>query len=234
MGIFGKLLGGGSEMKRPLSAREALPLAEEALQSWSPVKASSAHLCCVYTSVEEANREILKDGRCRAWHFDFCLPNAQMFYLVRVVDGKAKGKERTFLKRPVEYIYALYGSDDKEGQFAEPCLLPSDWADTPAVAEAALGVLGREVSDAALLDDYGIFCICLTAGYLRYLHPQAKPKLLQTPAPSDLCYAAMVSHVDIDTHDSFMVYVNAATGELVHAERFRFPALFNYGVSADW
>ena len=236
MSPLGKLFGRSGEGKQPRSAREAFPLAQDALTSWSAVDAPSAQLCCVYSSVMDADRELGKDGRSRAWHFDFHLEKSQSFYLVRVVDGKAKGRERRASKNPVEYIYALYGSTDKARKFAEPVMVPHDWVDTTAVAETAYAAFERELADLdpGILYDYGLVCICLAASYVRYLHPEWEPTLLHKPVPSELCYAALIAHADIDQHDSLMVYVNAATGEEAGAERFRFPEFGFMGTSADW
>lgn len=236
MGFLGKLFGGPSEAKQPRTARETLPLAQEALNNWSPAQAPSAQLCCVYTSGEDANRELGKDGRSRAWHFDFYLEKSRSFYLVRVVDGKAKGWERPLSEKPVEYIYCVYGAEGGEKAFPEPIALPPSWVDSPDVAQGALVALNREMAgtERGILEDYILLSLFLPARYIRYGQPNAEPKLLTKPVPADLCYAAVLGHIDVDQHDALVVYVNAATGQEAAVERFRFPALVTIGWSADW
>jgi len=237
MGLLGKLFGGSAERKQAVSAREALPMAEEAMRGWSAAQAGEAQLCCVYTSVEDANRDVSRDGRCRAWHLDFWFPKTRTFYLVRVTDGRAKGWERPLGRSPVEYVYALYGNEDAANPYVEPVAAPADWADTPTVAQAAWEVftatVGKELAP-AVLEDYGLRCMCLNAAYLRYRHPSVQPQLLTCALPETPCYAVLITHIDIEDNDSVMVYVDATTGDVAAAERFRFPAYFNYGNSCDW
>lgn len=236
MGFLGKLFGGSPDKKQPKSAREALPSAVEALNDWLAVKASSAQLCCVYSSGEDANRELRKDGRCRGWHFDFHHPQSQSFYLVRVLDGKAKGWERTATSDPIEYIYTLYGAIDRGKWQTPPVVLGDDWVDSTDAATVAFSALEREMADVdpGILGDYFLLSVFLPASYTRYLNPDWEPKLLQQPAPEDLCYAAIVAHIDVDTHDALIVYVNAKTGQETAAERFRFPPYTSMGSNADW
>ena len=229
---LGKLLGGGADSKRSLSAREALPLAQDALAAWSPVQAANAQLCCVYTSPEEANRELQWDGLCRGWHVDFYLPGSQTFYLVRVLDGKAKGWERKNTGKPVEYIYALYGGSG----FANPVSFPEGWVDSTTMAQQARAALEQHMQDLAPEDlaDFHLLTLVYLAPYLRYLHPEWTPRLLQEPAPEAPCCAMIAAHVDADCHDALAVYVDVLQGETLACERFRFKAYSMVGSSFDW
>lgn len=235
MGFLGKLFGGG-EAKKPLTAREAVPLAQEALREWSATQAAAAQMCCVYTSGEDANRELRKDGRCRAWHVDYYMERSRSFYLARVVDGKVKGRERPLSESPVEYVYCVYGAEGGEKNFAEPVPLPAEWIDSDLAARAAFAALEREMAgtDRGILDDYIPLSICLPAQYVRYIQPDASGLQLTQAPPQQLCFAVLLSHIDADDHDSLIVYVDAATGREAAAEKFRFQAFQTAGFSADW
>ncbi|HOZ48063.1 MAG TPA: hypothetical protein PLO37_01830 [Candidatus Hydrogenedentes bacterium] len=233
MSLFSKLMGGSAD-KKPVSAREALPLAEAALKAWSEVQAASAELCCVYSGTMDSEREILRDGRSRAWHFDFHLPASQSFYLVRVVDGKSKGRERTRSEHPVEYVCAWYGSDKRDGSFPEPIPLPDGWADTTAIAEAAFAGLRHELGKDVDVERYGVLCLFADARYLRYAHPEAEPKLVHVPPPASPCFTAILSHEDVDREPAVLTHIDAVTADLVATQRIEFPPLFFFGISADW
>jgi hypothetical protein len=236
MGFLRGIFGGSSGSKEARSAREAFPLAEEALEAWSATRASGAQLCCIYSSGEDSNRELQLDGRSRSWHFDYYLPASQSFFLVRVTDGKVKAWERKLQDRPVEYIYALYGSGDAARGFCDPLALPSDWVDTTAVAQTASAALYREMADvdAADLKDFMLLSMFFHGSYLRYTHLEWKPKFLEKPTPEAPCCAAILSHIDADAHDSLVVYADAMTGGELACERFRFPEYVILGNSADW
>jgi hypothetical protein len=108
--------------------------------------------------------------------------------------------------------------------------------DTDIAAEAAMRAFRREMSDIDPADqaDYVLLTLVYLAPYVRYLHPKWEPALLHRSAPEAPCCAAILSHVDVDSHDSLIVYVNAVTGEEAGWERFRFPPLVIVGSSMDW
>jgi hypothetical protein len=236
MTFLQKLFGSSSADKQPRTAREAFAFARETFENRTTTAAASGRLCCIYTSLEEAQTEIRADGRCRGWHFDFWLPVSQSFYMLRITDGKARGWERKSGRHPVEYIYAVYGDGDKSGLAKEPDPLPENWVDTTVAAATAQDIFQRHMVDIDPADraDYGIMALVYPAACLRYLHPEWTPRLLSRSAPDMPCWAVLMSHIDVDCHDSLLIYVNAVSGAAAGQERFRFPPYMTMGVSADW
>ena len=234
MGLLKGLLGGAQQN---MTAREAYRLAEEQLipQNWP--HARSAVLCCVYASVMDSERDVALDGTAAAWHFDFYSREANAAYLIRVAKGKAKGWEKTQKKSlslpGVEYVFAHYGAFPGNPSI-EPQELPSDWDDSPALCQTASEYVRKDLADSVLLDTYAPLCILMPATYFRYAQPDRIGQLLHKPLPTRPCALCLVGPEDVDRNDSFAVYIDASSGEFVAAERFRFPALFDYGFSADW
>lgn len=225
MSLFGKLFGGKGS-RAPISAREALPLAQEAAAQWAPAK--TPHLCCVYTAPEDSQLSLDREGRCRAWHVDYYLPEEQRFLLVRVQDGKVKKWEKARDEKPVEYVYAVYGA---KGQ-AQPDPLPGEGIDSGVAVRAIYEACAAEIGSGPDREDYHVFALCLPATHLR--HAQAAKPLFAAPPASAVCYGAIVAHIDVEDHDAFAVYVDVRTGHVVQKERFRFPSLVIVGCSADW
>lgn len=222
MSLFGKLFGGKGG-REPISAREALPLAQEAAAQWAPAK--TPHLCCVYTAQEDSGFPVDQEGRCRVWQLDYFLPEEQRFLLVRVQDGKAKRREKTRGESPVEYGYAVYGA--RGGAGAEPAMIPGDWCDSGSVVRAVYDACAPEIGSATELEDYLVLCVCLPGSALRYSQPQTASGLeafFSPPPAAPLCYGVILTHIDVQDHDAFAVYVDARTGHVVQKERFRFPS----------
>jgi hypothetical protein len=234
MGFLKGLFGGGHEM---LTAREAYRLAEEHLTPQNWPYARSALLCCVYASVMDTERDVSMDGKAAGWHFDFYSREANAAFLIRVAKGKAKGWEKQAkrgLSLPdIEYVFACYGAFPQDLTIA-PQELPKDWADSPAICQSASAHVSREMAGNDLLETYAPQCILLPATYFSYVQRDQIGRLLKDPAPSQPCALCLVSPEDVESDDSFAVYVDIVSGAFVQAERFRFPSLFEYGYSADW
>ena len=182
MAILKKLFGDKDAPKKELTAHEAYALAREELQARYPAESENAFLCCLYTSVEEAGMEIRPDGTCRGWNFDFFLPSSRRLCLVRVTNRKARGKEMMWektQKKPVEYIYAMYGMDAGEAAASEPYKIPEGWLDSTEIIAAIQQALEphndpkRELVPLALV---------LPSEHLRYLQEE---KGCRVPRGSD-------------------------------------------------
>ncbi len=234
MPLFKKLFGGKDTPKKELTAHEAYALAREELTLKYPTEASSASLCCLYTSVNEADMEIQPDGTCRGWHVDFFLPASRNLCLVRVTKGKANVKEVSWehtQKKPVEYIYAIYGIGAGEAVSSEPLKIPDGWLDSPALMESIRKAMEkyhdpkRELVPLALV---------LPAERLRYLQEVKAREVLSFPPTPTYCFAAICGGEDLYDEDSYLFYIESATGRVIKEHVFRFPNLFFFGTSVDW
>ena len=223
-----KLFGGKDAPKKEVTAREAYALAREELISKYPTEADGAYLCCLYTSVEEAGMEVRADGTCRGWHLDFFLPTSRTLCLVRVLKGKASVKELPWektQKKPVEYIFAVYGIGAGEAALSEPGKIPEGWLDTPEIIAPIQKALTEGTVPIALV---------LPAEHLRYLQEEKAKDALAFPPPPAQCYAAICSGEDAYEEDSHLFYIEAAGGRVVKEHTFRFPNLFFFGTSVNW
>jgi hypothetical protein len=177
------------------------------------------------------------DGKAAAWHFDFYSHEANTAYLVRIAKGKAKGWEKSpkkgFSLPGVEYVFACYGAFPKNLTI-EPEDLPKNWGDSPEICRTVFDYLNREMAGNELLETYAPQCILLPAAYFSYVQGDRIGQLLKNPPPSQPSALCLASPEDIESGDSFAVYVDIVTAAFVQAERFRFPSLFDYGFSADW
>ena len=226
----------GLTARRSLDAHGAVRLAEDQLSISG--RSEGAHLCCVYMSTEEGSvpsERISSDG---AWHIYYYVPKDKALFLVRIQNGKAKGWLRPLQGKPVEYLFAAYGGSDSPSEWPSPVALPSESLDFPSLAKAALKAARREATDrpqdSRRGDDYRLICLVLPASYLRYLYPRSSAMGLLHPPPSTLCCAAIVSHVDTDSMDSTIVYVDAQTGDVADCGVFRFPLFACPSCSIDW
>lgn len=234
MALLKKLFGGKDAPKKELTAHEAYALAREELTAKHPAEAEGAYLCCFYTSVNEAEMEIQQDGTCRGWHFDFFLPTSRKLCLVRVINRKTSIKEisweRTH-KKPVEYIYAMYGMGAGEAVSSEPYKIPDGWFDSPAIIESIQKAMEkyqdpkRELVPLALV---------LPAENLRYLQEEKARDALSFPPPPTYCFAAICGGEDVYEEDSYLFYIESASGRIIKEHAFRIPNIFYFGTSADW
>ena len=236
MGLLNKLFAEGTGRNRDLTAREGYALALETLQTAYPMETDKAYLCCLYTSAADANVLLEKDGTCRGWHFDFFLPGSRTLYLVRLQNGKARGKDLQWeatRKRPVEYVYAMYGMQAEQGGPPEPARVVDDWIDSPAVTAAMRQALEPHITPEASAELQPV-TLCLPAERLRYLQEEETRALLSLPpAPRD-SLAAIYTTEDPYEEDSYLLYVEATTGKMLEMHRFRFPNLFYFGTSRNW
>jgi hypothetical protein len=234
MGLLKRLFADGAGQKKNLTARAGYALALEALQATHPMEADRAYLCCVYTSAADANVVLEKDGTSRGWHFDFFLPASRTLYLVRVQNGKTRGKQMPWQKTqksPVEYVYAMYGMAMEQVSLVEPPRIPDDWLDSPFVTAVLQEALEPHGGRAESLE---LATLCLPAEHLRYLQEDKVRNLLSLPpAPRD-SFAAICSPEDPYAEDSYLLYIQATTGEVLETFVFRFPNLFYFGTSRNW
>ena len=230
--MFGKLF----KKSDPLSAAEAVARAREALTTkrWPP--AADAHLWSVYTAVMDSNREITPEGRCVAWHVDFYSPQENAAYVMRIDGEKIKGRD----KRPgkgldypsLEHVYACAGDFPGEVRL-EPREFPKKWPDSTVFAPKAMAYL-REQVDEDTFDRYAPVCVLGPAEQFSYLQADRFGKLIRTRPNDTSGFIVLLGSEEVDEADTFAVYTDLKSGEIIHAERFRFPELFDHGYSADW
>ena len=223
------LFGGGSS-REPMTAREALTTAAEAVESRFPTY--DAFPCLVYASPMEANFNITRDGRSRGWAVVFWSTGREAFVLARVKDGAAKCWEKAAGNRAaiVEYVYAVL----RGGRGREPARLPPDWTDTPALLEGAVAALPGLCGDAEKAEAYGPLLVLFPAASCRYFQRSSQVNLFAPPPDGRAALMTIYVHEDPGDHDAYLFYVDAAGGAILHQETFRFPPLFNHGHSMDW
>ena len=236
MAIFGKLFGSGAAHPRELTAREGYGLARQALEEAYPVEAGAGYLCCLYTSVFDSETTILEDGKCRAWHFDFFLPDLQRLFLVRIQQGKIKTREKAWektQKEPVQYVLALYGMTPQLATEEGPPRLPENWADTPGLCNRLKQAL-EPYNSAQHGAQYAPVALCMPAEYLVDLQSEERQRRLLFPAPGRGSMAALCTTDELYEEDCFLFYLDASTGEIQQTHAFRYPSLWTFGVSVDW
>lgn len=239
MVAFGILGSGRKKAGKIVSAKEAVEQARDAIVERVPEDAAVAKVCCIYTSSLDSNIDIQTDGRCQAWHIDFYSPASGKVYLVRVAKGKTYIRERLWSeteRKPVEYVFAIYGKTLTGSEQAEPIMARDNWVDSPDVAvqvdEWVQGQISRSEQEGEM---YGLMCLCLPARCLRYLYNEKARNKLHIPyPPSEPAWAGLYTPMDIEDKDSFLLYLSAEGGKVLQYARFRFPPFFNYGTSGDW
>lgn len=225
------------DAKKPVTAHEALLMAQQALHVAGHRRGPFGDLCCIYTSVKEAGTPLQRDGRCRSWHVDFYLPVERTFYLVRIEDRKARGRERSLTAQPVEYLFAAYGSDEPQSGWPDAVTLPAKFLDTAEIVDMALGAAYRAIAptlpDQRAWEEYHVMTIVLPAAYLRLRVPRPAAHPF-TRGPAGLNYAVVVSPSDSESMVSALVFVDALGGGVKQCQAFRFPELIAPGIAADW
>jgi len=238
MGFFRKRRG-STQGKGPFSAREALTAAEGAINEKHPEDAQVARVCCLYTASLDSEAPIQSDGRCKAWHVDFYSPASRSLFLVRIHKGKTHVRARSWDRtgsRPVAYFFMGYGEGVTGNVLVEPIPVGEGWVDSLTLArEVDTWSRSRMSEDERTGEMYGLSCLGFPAQYLAYLHRPDLRALFPFPdPPSEPAWFVFYSPVDLEDRDSFLLYLDAATGRITHSAVFRFPAYFNYGSSADW
>lgn len=173
---------------RPLSAHEALALADPVFRKWP--EADFARLCCVYAGALEGENPDIgpldREGRGRLWHFDFFARPAERFLRVQVCDGHAQSEETRIRAGGLGYPqmafpFAAYGYREDRGREAAPVELARTFADSTVMMASLCRAWGTDRMAAA--DAGGAFvALLIPAPYLRIPGDGEAPRATENPA----------------------------------------------------